>query len=215
MRIIKNLNIDGLKNNPKWVIGFSDITILHSLLGRKSGLVTLHAVMPINYPNDGSSMESMEILKNTLFGKPLKYQLVNHPSNLPGEAEGTLTGGNLTVLNSLRGTDIDLLPSGSILFIEDVGEFAYHIDRMLMNFDTGRVFDKISGLVIGAFSDIKYEKFDIGKSVLELVIEKVADKGIPVIADFPAGHVHRNLPLLLNTSVKMIVNNEGAELDFI
>jgi muramoyltetrapeptide carboxypeptidase len=199
-RIIDKIDFSALKSAAKWIVGFSDITALHNAFSRV-GVASIHGIMAkhITLKADG-----LDNLMTMLFGGDVAYEVPAHDFNKVGEAEGELIGGNLSVLYGLRGTPFDLDYKGKILFIEDLGERLYHIDRMMQNLRLGGVFEQISGLVVGQFTDIdEDDSFDGG--VYGVISEAVKGYDIPVCFNFPAGHVDNNQPLMLGGNYKLEV----------
>jgi len=154
IRTLSLLNWSAFFKKPKWLIGFSDITVFHSFL-TKHGIASVHGVMPAFFECNGSETESFLKMLRLLENPFMDYSLETSPFNRKGKAEGVLTGGNLSLIQSLRGTSFDISPKGKILFIEDISEYHYHLDRMMMNLKTGKILEKISGLVVGHFTDMK------------------------------------------------------------
>ena len=195
VQIIDQIDFSSFELNPKWLIGFSDITVLHSAISAL-GAVSLHAVMAKQLALNPADDESLTNLQDILFGKTVNYTLPTHPLNRNGKTKGILTGGNLSIIQSLRGTHYDIFPDNKILFIEDVCEEPYRIDRIMQNLKVGGILENLSGLIVGQFSDYE-EDPSMLKTVYELIADAVADYDYPVCFDFPAGHVSRNLPLVL------------------
>lgn len=198
----------------KLIVGFSDITELH----QRMQCPTLHAVMCKHIATLPEDSEPLVRLREALEGKPLRYTVPAHPLNRYGEAEGVLTGGNLSVLYGLQSTPWGLSSpheggSRGVLFIEDIAERHYHIDRMMQNLRLSGVLAGLSGLVVGQFSDCD-EDPGMHESVYETILRAVEDYDYPVLFDFPAGHVERNLPLWMGKSVKMCVSEQKNELLF-
>lgn len=214
VRIIDLLNLRKLQHNPKWIIGYSDITYLHSLVTGWFGIETLHATMPINFPDSVKGNQSTMVLINALKGEPLQYEIKHHPLNLPGQATGVLIGGNLSILSSLCGTASDISYSGRILFIEDVDEYLYHIDRMIMQLKRSGKLKSIVGLIVGHFNDMKDNIEPFGFDAYEIIYNAVKEYHIPVCFGFPAGHDEPNLPLIIGRTVELKVSDEGAKLEF-
>lgn len=214
VRILDLLNLRKLQLNPKWIIGYSDITVLHSIISSWYGLETLHATMPINYTSDISGNESINNLVKALTGQNLNYRIPHHSFNQFGSATGLLAGGNLSILNSLIGTDADFAAQDRILFIEDLDEYLYHIDRMMMHLKRSGKLKAITGLVVGSFSDMRDNKTPFGSDAYEIIYSVMKDYNIPVCYGFPAGHVEPNNSLIIGRKVDLIVNEEGAELNF-
>ena len=206
-RIIDKIDFSALKSAAKWIVGFSDITALHNAFSRV-GVASIHGIMAkhITLKADG-----LDNLMTMLFGGDVAYEVPAHDFNKVGEAEGELIGGNLSVLYGLRGTPFDLDYKGKILFIEDLGERLYHIDRMMQNLRLGGVFEQISGLVVGQFTDID-EDDSFNGGVYGVISEAVKGYDIPVCFNFPAGHVDNNQPLKMGANYKLEVLKDKAIL---
>lgn len=211
-RIIDKLNFAPLKNHFKWIIGYSDITVLHNRL-HKLRMPSLHATMPINFPNNDA--DSLDALKQILMNrKQQQYTFQNHELNKTGFANAPLVGGNLSVLYSLRGTKYDLDVKGKILFIEDLDEYLYHIDRMITNLKLSGWFQKIKGLIIGGMDDMHDNTVPYGKSAREIIAEAVKDSSFPVAFINGIGHSNRNLPLVLGETIRFEVSKSGSIIDY-
>ena len=202
MRLIDKLDFSILEKYPKWLIGFSDITVFHSVLREKVGLASVHGAMCLNLSAESLSESGMDNLWKLLFGELPMYQS-NHLLNRKGNASGILIGGNLSLMCALIGSPYDFDPKGKILFIEDVGEYLYRLDRMMQSLKISGKLSGLSGLIAGQFSDIKDNETPFGKSAYEIISEAVAEYNYPVIYDFPAGHSKRNEPLLLGVKVEI------------
>lgn len=214
VRLLDSINLRKLQLNPKWIIGYSDITVLHSIVSSWYGMETLHATMPINFTNDILGSESINSLIKVLLGESLSYKVAHHSLNRFGKGSGLLIGGNLSILNSLIGTDADISAQDRILFIEDVDEYLYHIDRMMMHLKRSGKLKAISGLVVGSFSDMRDNKVPFGSDAYEIIYSVIKDYNIPVCFGFPAGHSEPNNPLIIGRKVNLTVDEEGAELVF-
>ncbi len=201
VRLMSDLSFRHFLKSPKWVIGFSDITAFHSHLNYNVGVKTIHAPMPIHFKDFDLLKKSFEHLKKILFGESVECIFPSHPLNQGGEASGVITGGNLSVLYSLRGTPADIHPQGHILFLEDIDEYLYHIDRMMMNLKYGGVLKNLQGLLVGAFSEMKDNDTSFGKTAEEIIFDAVKEYKYPVAFGFPAGHVKENFPLVMGDSV--------------
>lgn len=199
-RIIDKIDFATLSENPKWVVGFSDITALHNALSRV-GVASIHGIMAKHITQKA---EGFDNLMTMLFGGEVIYETSAHEFNKKGEAIGELIGGNLSVLYGLRGTPFDLDYNGKILFIEDLSERLYHIDRMMQNLRLGGVFEQIVGLVVGQFTDID-EDDSFSGGVYGVIRDAVKDYNIPVCFNFPAGHVDNNQPLKMGANYKQEV----------
>lgn len=200
VRIIDKLNFDKFMHNPKWIAGYSDVTVLHAKL-QSLGVESLHATMPINFSTN--TRQSLDTLFDALTGKELIYDYVRSSLDVKGEAEGVLVGGNISVLYSILGSDIFPDTKDKILFLEDLDEYLYHIDRMMTAFARAGVFDNIKGMVVGGLTKMHDNAVPFGKTAEEIILEKVIDKKIPVIFEFPAGHIDDNRALVLGRMFKM------------
>ncbi|MFA6950041.1 MAG: LD-carboxypeptidase [Lentimicrobiaceae bacterium] len=211
VRCIDNLNFDKFNDSPKWIIGYSDITVLHSHIAKNSGVETIHATMPINFStHDSESNASIEALRKCLFGTAPQYTVPGSPFNRPGTAHGELIGGNLSILYSLTATDSDIDTTGKVLFIEDIDEYLYHIDRMMMNLKRNHKLDDLAGMVVGGFTGMRDNEIPFGKTPEEIIYEKVKDYKYPVIFGFPAGHQPLNLPLIMGREVSITVDGQAS-----
>ncbi len=202
VRIIDQLNFSKLKLHPKWIIGFSDITVLHSHLNRNVGIASIHSKMCNSFPEDWSKAEPLQIetilsIRDALKGVKMQYETTPNEKNRKGTAEAILIGGNLKTLESLAGSKSDIRTNGKILFVEDTGEYLYSIDRMFWNLKRSGKLDHLAGLIIGGFkikqSEDPNEEF--GKTLYDIVLEKVKDYHYPVCFDFPVGHQKNNYAL--------------------
>lgn len=215
MRIVDKLDFSGFVNHPKWLIGFSDITVLHSAIQRLTGIATLHAPMMKHICDFGAAdcyvVETLAFLEGTR--NPVQYN-TNHLSH-HGRARGVLAGGNLSLLYALRGTVFDIIPDGKILFIEDLGEYNYHLDRMLQNMRLGGIFDRISGLIVGHFTDMKDGATPYGADAYTIISEIVSGHNYPVWFGFPAGHHDDNHPLMFGAEVEIDVDTQSSTLRYI
>jgi muramoyltetrapeptide carboxypeptidase len=214
VRIIGKLDFTEFSKKPKWIAGCSDITVMHSFLQQKLGMESLHSPMPRGMKETEEDALSMNLLADALSGNLKEYDVPPHPLNKDGVAEGVLAGGNLSVLYSLRGTPYDIDTKGKILFLEDVGEYLYHIDRMIMNLYIGGKFDNIKGLIIGGMNNMKISGSGFRKPAYHIINEIAKDCGCPVMFGIPAGHVHPNKTLILGRKIKMSVTGHEAKIVF-
>lgn len=206
VRIIDQIDFSSLLTHPKWIVGFSDITVFHMHL-QKLGLQSIHGQMPATIPD--STTLGLESLRKALFGDALQYHLPSHPLNIQGNCEGELIGGNLSILISLLGSVSDIDFSGKILFIEDVGEYLYAIDRMIRALDRAGKLAHLKGLIVGGFTDLKDNDIHFGFSVEEIILDVVSKYNYPVVFNFPAGHIKDNGALKLGSKVKLEVGELG------
>lgn len=214
VRLLDLVNFRKLQLNPKWIVGFSDITVLHSYLNGWYGIETIHATMPINFPNDIKGNDSIDSLLRLLTGENPTYTVEPHPFNRMGKAEGVLAGGNLSIIASLAGTDADINAQNKILFIEDIDEYLYHIDRMMMNLKRSGKLKSIAGLVVGSFTDMKDNQTPFGQNAYEIISDIAREYDFPVCFGFPAGHSEPNLALIMGRKVTLKVGETGATLAF-
>ena len=214
MRIMGKLDFKKFKEHPKWLIGFSDITAFHNQL-QLLGYPSIHGLMPVQmakFPIE--TQAAAGTLRQALFGEKLHYEIPVSKYNRIGKAEGILTGGNLSLLQSLLGTPYQVDTNGKILFIEDVGEYPYRIDRMLQSLKLAGVFDQLAGLIVGDFTDIKENATPFGKNVKQMVLEVTRGKKYPILFNFPAGHIPDNKALVLGEKAKIMVEKEKSCLCF-
>ncbi len=211
IRIIDKLTFDGFEKHPKLLIGFSDITILHSKLNRLH-FGSLHATMPINFTENIADSSSLKKLVDYLAGKLTHYQIPTHKFNRFGNSKAELVGGNLSIICSLNATDYELNTHGKILFLEDLNEDLYHLDRLMLNLKLSGKLTHLEGLIIGGMSDMKDSETPFGKSAYEIIQDAVKAYNYPVIFNFPAGHIDENWPLPLGKKVTLDVNEKTASL---
>lgn len=211
VRIIDRLNFARFQKKPKWIVGYSDITVLHSHIHQNFSIETLHGIMPINIPADalGKIYPATDSLRKALFGKSLSYSCAPHPLNRVGVARGQLVGGNLSILYSLCGSGSEIDTAGKILFIEDLDEYLYHIDRMLMNLKRNGMFEHLTGLVVGQLSGMHDNAVPFGKTAEEIVWDCVREYQFPVCFNFPAGHNGtENQALILGRPARMEIGSQ-------
>ncbi|UIR55645.1 LD-carboxypeptidase [Sphingobacterium sp. SRCM116780] len=214
VRIIDQLDFSTFKKHPKWVIGFSDITVLHSHIQRQFGIPTIHGQMPKSF--EAGTEASLATLKAALFGESVNYKYEQEEMpNRVGEAEGILTGGNLAILLSILASKSDVNYDHKILFIEDVGETFYSVDRMLWALKRAGKFDKIKGLIVGGFSGMKDGDPSFGQSVAEIVLDKVLEYDFPIAFAYPAGHIDDNHALVFGKKVKLKTTKKKVSLKYI
>ncbi|MGA9638921.1 S66 peptidase family protein [Flavobacterium sp.] len=203
VRMIDLLDFTKFKQSPKWVIGFSDVTVLHNHLNTM-GYKSIHGVMPISIPR--ATDAAIESLRIALFGEKLSYEIVPNLKNKLGTASGELVGGNLSILYSLFGSPSAIDCHDKILFIEDLDEYLYHVDRMMMNLKRNGCLESIKGILIGAMSSMKDNDIPWGKNALEIIEDVTKKYNIPIVYNFPAGHIHDNRALILGNTVTIDVS---------
>lgn len=213
VRIVDLIDFESFSRRPVWLVGFSDITVFHAHIHTLFGTESIHAAMPINMQDGLHSAESLRTLKAALFGKKLLYEVDSHPFNRMGEASGMLTGGNLSVLYSIGGSVSDIDTTDKILFIEDLDEYFYHIDRMMMCLKRAGKLSRLKGLIIGGMSQMNDNTVPFGKTAYEIINEAVASYHYPVCYGFPAGHTPDNRALVFGREIKFSVSRSGVVLN--
>jgi len=211
-RIIDGLDFTKFREHPKWIIGFSDITVLHSHIQSNFGIATLHGPMCGAFKGIQPEPPHLTSLKKALTGKPVDYPVPVSPYNRLGRAEGTLVGGNLAILAHLTGSSSQPDTRGKILFLEDVGEYLYNVDRMLLNLKRAGMLDHLTALVCGGFTDLQDTERPFGKNIQALILDMVKDDDYPVCFDFPAGHLEMNYTLCLGKCYTLIVSEKNVQL---
>ena len=212
-RIIDKIDFKKFKKQPKWIVGYSDITVLHSHLYSNYNISSLHAPMAGAFNDEGYKNEFVLSLKNALEGKKLKYSCAVHEFNRKGEAIGELVGGNLALLAHLVGTDSDIKTRGRILFIEDIGEYLYNIDRMMHQLKRSGKLSRLAGLIIGGFTDIKDMERTFGKTAYEIISEIIKEYDYPVCFGFPVSHTDENYALKIGVGYKLKVTKSKVSLE--
>ncbi len=210
VRIVDALNFDRFIQKPKWLIGYSDITVFHNHVNRQLGIQSLHASMPMNFPSNTS--ESLDSLFQTILGKDQPTTFARHKLNRTGVCQGTLCGGNLSVLYSLLGSPSFPETTDSILFLEDLDEYLYHIDRMMQALKRSGVLARLSGLVVGAMSEMNDNLVPFGKTAYEIIKEAVSDYSYPVYFGFPSGHIADNRAIIMGAKSKIEAVDGGSIL---
>ncbi|MEG2228816.1 MAG: LD-carboxypeptidase [Odoribacter sp.] len=210
MRIVEQLDYSQLQGSPKWIIGCSDITVFHSKLNTL-GIESMHAAMPKSFQT--THPEALLRLKEFLFGHINSYQLPPHPFNREGLVRAELTGGNLTLLHCLHSTILECKHQSSILFIEDVGENLYSIDRMMQSLTLAEKLAKLQGLIAGDFTEMKGLNFR--KNAYEIIRDTLKDYSYPICFGFPAGHSENNYPLIIGSTIELEINEKGTTLIFL
>lgn len=214
VKIIDNIDFTKFIDKPKWILGYSDVTVLHSHIHKNFNIETLHTIMPVNFPQSFEENESLMSLHNALISNNLNYQIPSNPLNRTGDTEGVLTGGNLSILYSLSATESDINTDGKILFIEDLDEYLYHIDRMMMNMKRSGKLNNLAGLIVGGMSKMNDNTIPYGKTAEEIIYEAVKEYNYPVCFGFPAGHIPDNRALILGRNIKLSVQEQEVKIIF-
>ena len=211
-RIIEQLDFTQFKKHPKWIIGFSDITVLHAHINRNFKIATLHAPMAAAFNDGGFKNKYVQSLKYALEGIKANYLCKAHRRNQTGLAEGELIGGNLALLAHLTGTSSDIQTKNKILFLEDVGEQHYNVDRMMIQLKRSGKFKNLAGLIIGGFTEMQDTERPFGKKVYEIIKEHIADNRYPVCFNFPVSHSKENLALKCGAIYRLSINKSQTTL---
>ena len=218
VRIIDKLNWEKFKTKPKWIIGFSDVTVIHSHLNKNFGIASIHSKMCNSFPDDWSlaepiQIETIEAIQLALSGEKMKYTVTPNQHNKLGTADGVLIGGNLKMLETLSGTRSDINTAGKILFVEDTGEYMYSIDRMFWNLKRTGKLSLLKGLIVGGFKiKVDEDSDDFGKTLQDVVLEKVKAYRYPVCFDFPVGHQRNNYALKCGVKHRLSVTSDDVIL---
>jgi muramoyltetrapeptide carboxypeptidase len=211
-RIIDRIDFERFRANPKWIIGYSDITLLHAHIQANFGISTLHAPMAAAFNDGGAEGLDVQSLRMALEGKGLGYSCDPHPLNRTGNVGAPVTGGNLALLAHLAGTASAAPTAGKILFIEDVGEYLYNIDRMFRQLDRSGSLNRLAGLIVGSFTDGKDTVRPFGATAEEIIREVIKEYGYPVCFGFPVGHGGRNVALPTGVPLRLSITNESVNL---
>lgn len=212
IRIIDLLDFSIFRNHPKWIIGFSDITVLHSHIQALYKTESIHGQMPLTIP-DGSSV-SLETLRKALFNEPFEYTYKSKVKNRSGESNGILIGGNLTLMVMMAGSVSEQDYAGKILFLEDVGEYLYSLDRMMWNLKRSGKLTDLKGLIVGSFTEIKDNDIPFGQSAEQIIMEHVKEFDFPVCFNFPAGHIADNRALIFGRKINLNVEEQHVRLTY-
>jgi len=210
VRIIDKVNFKPLKKHFKWIIGYSDATVLHSRL-QQLKLPSIHATMAFQFSKNAEATNS---LKEILFGKKINYTVPINNLNKTGKAEGEIVGGNLSILYALSASVDDISTKNKILFIEDLDEYLYHVDRMMMQMKRSGKLKHLKGLIVGGMSDMKDNAVPFGKTAEEIILDAVKEYNYPVCFNFPAGHVNNNMAIVLGKKVKFSVTKSKVNLSY-
>lgn len=207
-RIIDKLDFSAFIEKPKWLCGYSDFTVFHSHIHTLCQIPTLHTFMPVNLTDATCINEEVTTFLKAIKGETLEYYIPHHNLNRSGKAEGVLVGGNLSVIYSLLGSPSDIDTDGKILFLEDLDEYLYHIDRMMLNLKRNGKLENLAGLLIGTFSDMHDNEIPYGKIAEEIIAEHCAEYNFPICFNFPAGHLSPNCALKLGEPTTLTVKHQ-------
>lgn len=211
-RMIDKIDFSSFRRRPKWIIGYSDITILHSHLFQNYAIASLHAPMAAAFNDGGSETEYVQSLLKAITGKQSIYKSESYKLNKEGTTTGELVGGNLCLLAHLVGSNSSIDTQGKLLFIEDIGEYIYNIDRLMLQLQRAGKLEDLAGLIVGSFTDMKDTVIPFGASVYDVIYEKVKDYNYPVCFNFPVGHMQENYALKHGVIHMLEVNENGIVL---
>ena len=212
-RIIDRISFKKFRKNPKWLIGFSDITVLHSHIYANYEIATLHAPMAAAFNDGGAVNEYVQSLRRVLKGKEINYNCASHEFNRLGNATGELVGGNLALLTHLVGSESDIKTKNRILFLEDIGEYLYNIDRMMYQLKRAGKLNKLAGLIVGGFTENKDTDRPFGQSAYEIIRDAVSEYKYPVCFGFPVSHEKENYALKIGVGYKLEVRKSKVSLE--
>ncbi|HQI46225.1 MAG TPA: LD-carboxypeptidase [Bacteroidales bacterium] len=215
VRLIDEIDFTSFKKNPKWIIGYSDVTVLHSHIHQNFGIETIHATMPLNFPKNNNESIALSSLYNALTNNNIEYIINRLSTEKTGETTGILTGGNLSLLYALSGTVSDIYTNGKILFLEDIDEYLYHIDRMILQLKRCGKLKNLAGLIVGGMTDMKDNQIPFGKNAYEIIADAVKEYDYPVCYGFPAGHIEDNRALILGRKISLAVTEKTSIIQFL
>ncbi len=207
LRTILPVDWSRFVHKPKWIVGFSDVTVLHSKL-HSMHIASVHGVMPSHFVKNRKPSQSFVSMMDAIEGKNLHYEFSSSEYTICGETTAPVVGGNLSILYSLRGTPYDIDTDGKILFIEDLAEYLYHLDRIMMNLKTGGKLRNLAGLIVGGFTSMKDNDTPFGKNVEEIILDAVSGYGYPVAFNFQAGHQAINLAIKMGCRATLSINEQ-------
>jgi muramoyltetrapeptide carboxypeptidase len=211
VQIIDNIDFTNLKKNPKWIVGYSDVTVLHSHL-HNLGVASMHATMPINFATN--TKDALKSLKKSLFREETIVECDPHPFNKKGRIEAEIVGGNLSILYSLLGSDSDIDTDGKILFMEDLDEYLYHIDRMIMNLKRNSKFENLKALIVGGMSDMNDNDIPFVKTAEQIILEHTKKYNFPICFGFPAGHINDNSAIVFGVKSLLEITAKKVRLTY-
>ena len=215
VRLIDEIDFTSFKKNPKWIIGYSDVTVLHSHIHQNFGIETIHATMPLNFPKNNNESIALSSLYNAFTSNNIEYIINRLSTEKTGETTGILTGGNLSLLYALSGTVSDIYTNGKILFLEDIDEYLYHIDRMILQLKRCGKLKNLAGLIVGGMTDMKDNQIPFGKNAYEIIADAVKEYDYPVCFGFPAGHMEDNRALILGRKISLAVTEKTSIIQFL
>ena len=215
VQLIDKIDFNGFEKHPKWIVGYSDVTVLHNHINQNLGIESLHAIMPFEF-KETANKEAIHSLQKALFNTEYSIDFIPEEHSILPKSEITapIVGGNLSILYSLSGSKSQINTNDKWLFMEDLDEYLYHIDRMMMNLKRSGLFDSCIGILVGGMSDMNDNTIPYGKTAKEIILENTKALNIPVIFGFPAGHIDRNLAITFNRNTSLLIGNSKAKLSF-
>ncbi len=211
-RIIDDINFENFIRHPKWIVGYSDVTLLHAHIFSNFNIASLHAPMAAAFNEMEESEEYINSIYKSLIGEHQIYKSASHNLNRNGACEGELVGGNLALLAHIIGTKSDINTKNKILFIEDIGEYKYNVDRMLMQLKRAGKLNELAGLIVGRFTEIKDTTIPFGKNIYDIIFDAIKQYNYPVCFDFPVGHVKENYALKIGVKYKLLISEDEVLL---
>jgi muramoyltetrapeptide carboxypeptidase len=211
VRILESVDFSNLIKSPKWICGYSDVTALHNYLNSQCNIATMHSTMPVNF--ETNSKEALDTFRKALFGEKYTIHAHRHSLNREGDVSGKIIGGNLSMLYSLSGTKYDIDTRGKILFIEDLDEYLYHVDRMMWNLKLSGKLNNLVGLIVGGMTEMNDNDILFGKQAVEIIKEAAQEYNYPICFNFPCGHIEDNRALILNKEAKLLVGPSSVILE--
>ena len=214
-QLIDSVDFSTFQKKPKWIVGYSDVTVLHNHINQNLGVETLHANMPISFPKKRED-ETTVTIKSALFGAPytIDFEVEEGTVNLPEEMSAPIVGGDLSIIYSLTGTSSQINCEGKFLFIEDLDEYLYHIDRMMINLKRADLFKGCKAVLVGGMSGMNDNTIPFGSSAKETILRRLEDENSPVVFGVPSGHIKRNLALIMNREANLKLSGSSAKLSF-
>ncbi|MCS6821678.1 MAG: LD-carboxypeptidase [Microscillaceae bacterium] len=212
LRIIDKLDFTKFIENPKWLVGFSDVTALHCHLSTL-GIQSIHGAMPLLFPRQ--TEKTIESLRKALFGEQIEIIAHPHKDNILGTARGELVGGNLTLFANAIGTPSEVNTTNKILFLEDINEYLYHLERMMIHLKRAKKLQNLAGLIVGQFTDVKDNELGFGRDIHEIIVELVKEYHYPVCFDFPIGHERNNMTMICGSEALLEIEKERVRLQYL
>ncbi|MFB6306080.1 MAG: LD-carboxypeptidase [Flavobacteriales bacterium] len=210
-QLIPHTDFTKFYNKPKWIVGYSDITVLHSYINQILDIETIHGSMPVNFEHN--TKEALNSLKKALFGEKNEYSITPHAFNQPGYVQSQITGGNLSILHNLTGTYLSVNTNDKILFIEELDEYLYHIDRMMMNLELSGILKNLKAVVVGGMTDMNDNKVPYGQTAEEIITHRLSKYNYPVCFNAPIGHFKDNRAVICGRETSLEINERRTFIE--